>query len=60
MEPYEALYRRPCQSPIYWTEVGGSSITGLDLIKDTFEKVSLIQQRLLMAQILQKSYEDRR
>ena len=22
MEPYEALYGRPCQSPICWTEVG--------------------------------------
>ena len=33
-----------------WTEVGESSITGHDLIRDTFEKVSLIRQRLLMAQ----------
>ena len=41
-----------------WTEVGESSITGLDLIRDTFEKVSLIQQRLLMAQSRQKSYAD--
>ena len=32
-----------------WTEVEESSITGPDLIRDTFEKVSLIRQRLLMA-----------
>ena len=50
MAPYEALYGRPCRSPICWTEVGESSITGPDLIRDTFEKVSLIRQRLLMAQ----------
>ena len=41
-----------------WTEVGERSITGLDLIKDTYEKVSLIRQRLLTAQGLQKSYID--
>ena len=51
MAPYEALYGRSCRSPICWTEVGESSITGPDLIRDTFEKVSLIQQRLLTAQI---------
>ena len=40
--PYEALYGRPCRSPLCWTEVGESSITGPDLIRDTSEKVSLI------------------
>ena len=48
--PYEALYGRPCRSPLCWTEVGESSITGPDLIRDTSEKVSLIRQRLLTAQ----------
>ena len=57
--PYEALYGRPCRSPICWTEVGESSITGLDLIRDTSEKVSLIWQRLLTAQSRQKSYTNR-
>ena len=50
MAPYEALYVRPCRSPLCWTEVGESSITGPDLIRDTFEKVSLIRQCILMAQ----------
>ena len=40
--------------------MGESSITGPDLIKDTSEKVSLIRQRLLTAQSLQKSYVDMR
>ena len=26
MAPYEALYGRPCRSPLCWTEVGESSI----------------------------------
>ena len=58
MAPYEALYGRPYRSPICWTEVGESSITGPNLIGDTSEKVSLIRQRLLTAQSRQKSYVD--
>ena len=58
MAPYEALYGRPCRSSLCWTKVGESSITGPDLIRDTSKKVSLIRQRLLMAQSRQKSYAD--
>ena len=49
MTPYKGLYGRPCRSSICWIEVGDSSITGPDLIRDTSEKVSLIRQRLLKA-----------
>ena len=42
MEPYDSLYERPCRSPICWIEVGESSITCPDLIRDTSEKVGLI------------------
>ena len=59
MTPYEALYGRPCRSLICWIEVGKSSITGPDPIRDTSEKVGLIQKRLLTAQSQQKSYADR-
>ena len=58
MAPYEALYERPCRSPLCWTEVGESSITGPDLIRDNSEKVGLILQRLLTAKSIQKSYAD--
>ena len=58
MAPYEALYGRSCRSPICWTEVGESSITGPNMIRDTSEKVSLIRHRLLMTQSRQKSYAD--
>ena len=60
MAPYETLYRRPCRSPIYWTEVGEGSIMGPNLIRDTFKKVGLIRKHLLTAQSRQKSYTDRR
>ena len=40
--------------------MGESSITGPDMLRDTSEKVSLIRQRLLMAQSRKKSYVDMR
>ena len=42
MAPYKDLYGRPCRSSICWIEVGESSITGPNLIRDTSKKVSLI------------------
>ena len=50
MAPYEALYGRPCRSPVCWTEVGERTTTGPDLIKDTSKKVELLRKCLLMAQ----------
>ena len=41
-----------------WTKMEECSITGPDLIRDTYEKVSLIRQHLLTAQSQQKSYAD--
>ena len=58
--PYEALYGRPCRSPICWTKVGESSITSPYLIRDTSEKVGLIRRCLLTAQSRQKSYANKR
>ena len=34
MTPYEALYGRPCRSPVCWTEVGERPSTGPDLVKE--------------------------
>ena len=46
MAPYEALYGRPCRSPICWTEVGEAPLLGPKLVQETTEKVKLIRQRL--------------
>ena len=39
-----------------WDEVGDRQLFGLDLIKDSEEKVKLIRDRLKVAQSRQKSY----
>ena len=49
MAPYEALYGRPCRSPVCWAEVRERSTMSPDLIRDTSEKVDLIRKCLLMA-----------
>ena len=50
MEPYEALYGRPCRSSVCSMEVGEGPSTGPDLVRDTSKKVDLIWKRLLTAQ----------
>ena len=56
MAPYEALYERRCRTPMCWTELHEHKIIGLDLVKDTEEKVQIIQQRLKVASDRQRSY----
>ncbi|GKF15319.1 putative reverse transcriptase domain-containing protein, partial [Tanacetum coccineum] len=58
--PYEALYGRKCISPVCWSEVGDSQLTGLELTRDTNEKIVQIKNRLLAARSRQKSYTDKR
>ena len=60
MAPYEALYGRPCRSPTCWLEAGESSLFGPEIVRETTEKIQLIQERLRMVQSRQKSYAGRR
>ena len=55
MAPYKALYGRRCRTPMCWTELDEHKIIGPDLVKDTEEKVQIIQQRLKAASDRQKS-----
>nr|GEU47093.1 hypothetical protein [Tanacetum cinerariifolium] len=56
--PFEALYGRKCRSPICWREVGESQLTGLELVRETTEKIVQIKNRLMTARSRQKSYID--
>ncbi|XP_057493150.1 uncharacterized protein LOC130778637 [Actinidia eriantha] len=40
MAPFEALYGRPCRSPVCWTDVGEAALAKSDWVRDTTEKVS--------------------
>nr|GEW66723.1 putative reverse transcriptase domain-containing protein [Tanacetum cinerariifolium] len=56
--PFEALYGRKCRSPVGWSEVGDSQLTGPELIRETNKKIAQIKNRLLTACSRQKSYAD--
>ena len=58
MDPYEALYGRKCRTPICWTELNEHKVISPDIVRETEEKVSIIQQRLKAASDRQKSYAD--
>ena len=60
MAPFEALYGRPCRSPVCWAEVGEGTLLGPDMIQETTQKVQLIRQRLETARSRNKSYADQR
>nr|GEX86413.1 putative reverse transcriptase domain-containing protein [Tanacetum cinerariifolium] len=57
---YEALYGRKCRSPVCWSEVRDSQLTGPELIHETTEKIVQINNRLLIVCSRQKSYAYRR
>ena len=56
--PYESLYDRRCRTLVCWTELNEHKFIGPDIVKETEEKVQVIQQRLKDASDRQKSYTD--
>nr|GEV74534.1 putative reverse transcriptase domain, ribonuclease H-like domain, aspartic peptidase domain protein [Tanacetum cinerariifolium] len=56
--PFEALYGRKCRSPVYWSEVRDSQLTGLELIQETTRKIVQIKNWLVISRSRQKSYAD--
>ena len=56
MAPYEVLYGRRCRTPMCWIELNEHKIIGPDLVKDTKEKVQIIQHRLKATCDRQKFY----
>ncbi|GJS00488.1 hypothetical protein Tco_0316996 [Tanacetum coccineum] len=58
--PFEALYGRKCRSPVCWTEVGESQLTGPEIIHETTKKIVQIRSRMQAARDRQKSYADKR
>ena len=58
MTPYEALYDRKCRTLVCWTDLNEHKVSGLNIVKETEEKVMVIQQMLKAASDRQKSYAD--
>jgi hypothetical protein len=60
MASFEALYGHRCRTPLNWSEFGERWLFGIDLVKETKEKVRQIQNNMKVAQSRQKSYTDKR
>jgi hypothetical protein len=60
MSPFEALYGRPCRTPLSCSESGERVIYGPDIVTEAEEKVKQIQANILAAQSRQKGYTDKR
>ncbi|KAL1224845.1 RNA-directed DNA polymerase-like protein [Cardamine amara subsp. amara] len=60
MAPYEALYGRPCRTPLCWTQVGERSTLGASFVQETTEKIRVLKLNMREAQDRHKSYADRR
>ena len=58
MPPYQALYGRPCRTPLSWDRLEDRVLVGPELLKEMEEQVVQIRKRLKEAQDRQKSYVD--
>jgi hypothetical protein len=50
MPPFEALYERPCRTPLSWSESGERVIFGPDIVIEAEEKVKQICANILTVQ----------
>ena len=58
--PFEALYGRRCQTPVFWEEVGTQQLMRLELVQATNPAIQKIRSKILTAKSRQKSYLDTR
>ncbi|KAA3474167.1 reverse transcriptase [Gossypium australe] len=58
MVPFEVLYGRKWKTPLYWIQLSENKLFGTNLIRETKEKVKVIQDSLKGAFDRQKSYAD--
>ncbi|XP_059291040.1 uncharacterized protein LOC132044554 [Lycium ferocissimum] len=60
MAPFEVLYGKRCRSHIDWFDAFKLRTWSTNLLRESLEKVKVIQAKLLAAQSRQKGYADRK
>jgi transposase InsO family protein len=58
--PFEMLYGRRCQTPLFWNETGEQRVFGPDILEEAEEQLRTVWENLRVAQSRQKSYADHR
>ena len=60
MAPFEMLYGRRCQTPLFWSETGEQKIFELDILQEAEKQVHIVRENLRVVQSRQKSYANHR
>jgi hypothetical protein len=60
MLPFEMMYGRRCQTPLFWNETGERKIFGPDILQEAENQVHMVRENLRVVQSRQKSYADHR
>ena len=50
MAPFEALYGRPYRFLLCWAEIGDKELLGLELVRETNEKITIVKEMMCVAQ----------
>jgi hypothetical protein len=58
MAPFEMLYGRRCQTPLFCNETGERKVFGLDILQEAEKQARMVRENLRVAQSRQKSYVD--
>jgi hypothetical protein len=60
MAPFEMLYGRRCQTPLFWSETGERKVFGPDILQEAEKRVRMVRENLRVTQSRQKSYVNHR
>jgi hypothetical protein len=60
MTPFEMLYGRRCQTPLFWNETREQKVFGPDILQEAVKQVRMLRENLRRAQSRQKSYATHR
>ncbi|XP_070667519.1 uncharacterized protein [Malus domestica] len=59
MAPFEALYGKPCRTPLCWFEVDERVLVGTEIVDETAQNIQVIKGNLKVAQDRHKSIVDK-
>jgi hypothetical protein len=60
MAPFEMLYGRRCQTPLFWNETRERNVFVPDILQEAEKQVHMVRENLRVTQSRQKSYADHR
>jgi hypothetical protein len=49
MAPFEMLYGRRCQTPLFWNETGEQKVFELDILQEAEKQVRIVRENLRVA-----------